>query len=261
MKLKPENRAIEVLKYMLETKSSIVKTAKHFGVSQATIHSDIKTRIVKFADPKDLEKLKIIINNNKTVGLTVDEKEKINSEYNKGRSISSLAKETGHSKTSIKKHIKVSRCETDSHQLDVENRMAKVFDFTPDDLTAYQTNELIQGGTGYDMNITLPKEVEHYYPDYELYGITDTAYGYLTRGCPRHCPFCIVADKEGVQSVKVADLKEFWNGQKKIKLLDPNILACKDWKSLLTQLIDSRAEVDFTQGLVLSARRSLVIEF
>lgn len=127
--------------------------------------------------------------------------------------------------------------------------MAKVFDFTPDDLTAYQTNELIQGGTGYDMNITLPKEVEHYYPDYELYDITDTAYGYLTRGCPRHCPFCIVADKEGVQSVKVADLKEFWNGQKKIKLLDPNILACKDWRSLLTQLIDSRAEVDFTQGL------------
>lgn len=46
--------------------------------------------------------------------------------------------------------------------------MAKVFDFTPDDLTAYQTNELIQGGTGYDMSITLPKEVEHYYPDYEL---------------------------------------------------------------------------------------------
>ena len=129
MKLKPENRAIEVLKYMLETKSSIVKTAKHFGVSQATIHSDIKTRIVKFADPKDLEKLKIIINNNKTVGLTVDEKEKINSQYNKGRSISSLAKETGHSKTSIKKHIKASRCETNSHQLDVENRMAKVFDY------------------------------------------------------------------------------------------------------------------------------------
>lgn len=44
-------------------------------------------------------------------------------------------------------------------------------------------------------------------------------------------------------------MKEFWNGQKKIKLLDPNILACKDWKSLLTQLIDSKAEVDFTQGL------------
>ena len=63
------------------------------------------------------------------------------------------------------------------------------------------------------------------------------------------CDFCIVEKKEGRCSVKVADLSEFWRGQKKIVLCDPNILACKDWKSLLQSLIDSRAEVDFNQGL------------
>lgn len=127
--------------------------------------------------------------------------------------------------------------------------MAKVFTFTKDDLQAYQTDILIQGGTGYDMTVRLPDCIEHCYPDYGLYGITDTAYGYLTRGCPRQCPFCIVADKEGTASVAVAGLAEFWRGQKKIKLLDPNILACRDWKVLLLQLAASGAEVDFTQGL------------
>ena len=58
--------------------------------------------------------------------------------------------------------------------------MAKVFTFSPDGLQAYQTDELIQGGTGYDMTVKLPESIEHCYPDYGLYGITDTAYGYLT---------------------------------------------------------------------------------
>ena len=127
--------------------------------------------------------------------------------------------------------------------------MAKVFTFTPDDLQAYQATRLIQGGTGYDFKTRLPEYMEHVYPDYGLYNIHDTAYGYLTRGCPRKCPFCIVAQKEGAFSHTVAHISEFWRGQKKIKLLDPNILACPDWKPLLAQLAMTGAEVDFTQGL------------
>ena len=50
-------------------------------------------------------------------------------------------------------------------------------------------------------------------------------------------------------SHKVADLSEWWRGQKEIILLDANILACKDRVSLLQQLIDSGATIDFTQGL------------
>lgn len=127
--------------------------------------------------------------------------------------------------------------------------MAKVFTFTQDDITAYQTDDIVRGGTGYDLQGKLPADVENCYPDYSIYGITDTAYGYLTRGCPRGCRFCIVAEKEGKQSKKVANLENFWRGQKYIKLLDPNLLACPDWKELMQQLSDSKAQVDFTQGL------------
>lgn len=127
--------------------------------------------------------------------------------------------------------------------------MAKVFTFTNDDLQAYQTEKFIKGGTGYDLASKLPEDIERCYPDYELYGIKDTAYGYLTRGCPRQCPFCIVGQKEGTNSYKVADLPQFWSEQRYIKLLDPNIIACPDWENLLGQLADSGAWVDFTQGI------------
>ena len=62
-------------------------------------------------------------------------------------------------------------------------------------------------------------------------------------------PFCIVSGKEGRISRKTADLTEFWNGQKEIKLLDANLLACADHEELLVQLAESRAYVDFSQGL------------
>lgn len=127
--------------------------------------------------------------------------------------------------------------------------MAKVFTFSSDDLQAYQSDEIVKGGTGYDLAGQLPENIEHTFPDYSLYGVKNTAYGYLTRGCPRQCPFCIVAEKEGTQAYKVADLSQFWNGQKYIKLLDPNLLASPDWEDLLGQLAESRAYVDFTQGL------------
>lgn len=111
------------------------------------------------------------------------------------------------------------------------------------------TKDLIVGGSGYDLHRNLPDEIEHIYPDYDLYGIRNTAYGFLSRGCPRACPFCIVAEKEGRISKKVADLDEWFKGQKEIVLLDPNILACKECEDLLRQLSDSGARVDFNQGL------------
>lgn len=142
--------------------------------------------------------------------------------------------------------------------------LSKVFSFTPDYEFPIDADEIIKGGSGYcislengkeifdeSKNTNLPYEIEHIYPDYSIYPelTQDTAFGFLTRGCPRGCDFCIVGKKEGRCSVKVADLSEFWNGQRKIVLCDPNILACKDWRDLLQQLIDSRAEIDFNQGL------------
>lgn len=160
---------------------------------------------------------------------------------------------------------------------------SKVFDdtYTPDLEYIPNADKIIKGGTGYvrremdktlwiyngnwievhteaDMNHGntvyqefLSNEVEHQYPDYSLYPkfTKDTAFGFLTRGCPRGCHFCGVAGKEGRYSHKVANLSEFWSVQKFIKLLDPNILACKEHLNLLQQLADSKAYIDFTQGL------------
>lgn len=97
----------------------------------------------------------------------------------------------------------------------------------------------------------LPYEIEHIYPDYSLYPTwtEDTAYGFLTRGCPRGCSFCHVASKEGRKSYKVADLSEFWRGQKRITLCDPNILACPEHMDLLQQLADSKATIEVNQGI------------
>lgn len=139
--------------------------------------------------------------------------------------------------------------------------MSKVFGDSADYAEVINAEEVVKGGTGYALHgaggedyrweedPNLPEEVEHIYPDYGLYGIKDTAYGFLTRGCPRGCRFCIVGKKEGLRSRKVADLGEFWRGQKNIVLNDPNILACHEWRDLFHQLIDSHAWVDFNQGL------------
>lgn len=142
--------------------------------------------------------------------------------------------------------------------------MSKVFSFTPDYVYPIYADEIYRGGSGYcielvdgkevyhkERDIQLPQEVEHIYPDYTLYPelTKDTAYGFLTRGCPRGCGFCHVEAKEGKRSCKVTDLSEFWRGQKKIVLCDPNILACPAHPDLLQQLIESGARVEFNQGL------------
>lgn len=144
--------------------------------------------------------------------------------------------------------------------------MSRVFgnEYSSDYPYYVNAKEVVKGGTGYHIKIVdgvevfdkenhrdLPDEIEHMYPDYSLYPqyTKDTAYGFLTRGCSNNCSFCIVSKKEGRCSHKVADLSEFWNGQKHIKLLDPNLLGCREHMELLQQLVDSKAKVDFTQGL------------
>ena len=125
-------------------------------------------------------------------------------------------------------------------------------------------DEIRLGGTGCAVSVINGKEyydkskdpalkhdIEYIYPDYGLYPdlTKDTAFGFLTRGCPNYCGFCIVSHKEGSKSIHVADLSQFWRGQSNIKLMDANLLACNDAENLLLSLIESKANLDFTQGL------------
>lgn len=144
--------------------------------------------------------------------------------------------------------------------------ISKIFgeEYSSMDTFCYQADEIVCGGTGFAITVEngrevyhkeldkpLPDELEHIYPDYSLYPeyTEDKAIGFLTRGCCNNCGFCLVSKKEGLCSKKVADLSEFWRGQKYIDLLDANILACRDRIELLKQLAESEAQVNFYQGL------------
>ena len=142
--------------------------------------------------------------------------------------------------------------------------MSKVFSdtYSPDIDEPCNADLIIKGGTGYcitteggrevfdkSKDLQLPAEIERMHPDYSIYPQYDFAVAMTSRGCPRGCSWCHVAAKEGRCSVKVADVKDFWNGQKEIKVLDPNITACKQKRDLMEQYVDTKAWIDFTQGI------------
>ena len=142
--------------------------------------------------------------------------------------------------------------------------MSKVFSdaYSPDVPEPLNADKVIKGGTGYQIHLVngkeeydketdtkLPIEVERMFPDYSIYPQYDFAVSMTSRGCPRGCSFCHVAAKEGRCAVKVADVSDFWNGQKEIRILDPNITACKEKRDLMKQYKETGAILDFTQGL------------
>ena len=143
--------------------------------------------------------------------------------------------------------------------------ISKIFSsaYSPDIQDPINCGKLVKGGTGYAISLgddgkehfdqsknnQLPAEMERMFPDYSIYPEIDFAVAMTSRGCPRGCSFCHVASKEGRCSVKVADVKDFWCGQKEIKVLDPNITACKDKRDLMNQYADTGAWIDFTQGI------------
>lgn len=126
--------------------------------------------------------------------------------------------------------------------------MSKVFTWTDDDPFCYDADEIERGGTGYkDYAKVLPDVVEHMMPDYGLYEI-DHAMGFTTRGCVRHCPFCLVHDKEGMLHAH-ADIQEFLGDYKKVVLLDNNIVASKHGIRQLEYCRDNKIAVDCNQGM------------
>lgn len=155
--------------------------------------------------------------------------------------------------------------------------MSKVFSGTysgdlPDPVNA---GRVIRGGSGYaiqtidgldiydkDQDPDLPECVARMFPDYSLYPelTAGKAFGRLTEGCPKKCPWCHVCDMQGIVTRQVCELDEFWAGQPLINLMDANILACQNRENLLLQLVKSKAYINFDQGLDIQRMDNDVID-
>ena len=129
--------------------------------------------------------------------------------------------------------------------------MSKVFNFSPDDTYIYDADEIVKGGTGYDPASQLPEEIDRLQPDYSIYPNVpkDTAYGFLTRGCPNKCKWCVVPKKEGAIRPYM-DVDEIAiEGRRKLVLMDNNILAAGDYCiEQLKKIIERGYRVDFNQA-------------
>lgn len=124
---------------------------------------------------------------------------------------------------------------------------SKVFGYTPEnpDLPA----DTIKGGTGYGLFSELPPEIDEMFPDYSIYPTCDYAIGYITRGCPNNCRWCIVPKKEG----KIHRYRDWHDlvrpDSDKLVLMDNNILACDYGIKQLESLINSGYKIDLNQGM------------
>lgn len=131
--------------------------------------------------------------------------------------------------------------------------ISKVFTFTPDVVTVIQSDNIERGGTGYDISKQLPAEIDNELPDYSIYSFAKwfdgmTAYGFITRGCIRNCPWCIVPKKEGAIH-KYRDIEDVLQNKKAAVLMDNNILASDCCQEQLEKIAKIGCKVDFNQGL------------
>ena len=127
---------------------------------------------------------------------------------------------------------------------------SKVLDFTPVD--PYLPEDVIRGGTGYldiPVNKELSPEIDGMYPDYSIYPECDYAVGFLTRGCPNNCRWCVVPQKEG----SVRPYRKWEEIVRKdtdqLVLMDNNILSCEYGVQQLESLVGSRFQIDLNQGM------------
>lgn len=127
---------------------------------------------------------------------------------------------------------------------------SKIFTFSPKNQDIY-TSPIERGGTGYDLRKELPAEIDNCNPDYSIYPNLDkkVAYGFLTRGCPNKCSWCVVPIKEG--KVKpYRDVEEIAiDGRKNLILMDNNILASEYGLMQIEKIIRKGYRVDFNQAL------------
>jgi hypothetical protein len=136
---------------------------------------------------------------------------------------------------------------------------SKVFTFTPDFQFAARHTPPILGGTGYDHQAKLPSEIEESEPDFSIYPDNVMrnpktgnlqSYGFLTRGCIRNCPWCIVPKKEG-KIKPVSTIEKVAQGRKEVILMDNNFLAAPEdfIFDQLARIRKLKIRIDFNQAL------------
>ncbi len=129
--------------------------------------------------------------------------------------------------------------------------MAKVFSFTPEYGYYINADKVEKGGTGYDIEKKLSSEIDRLQPDYSLYPSIESnvAYGFLTRGCPNKCKWCVVPKKEG-KIAPYMDVDEIAvDGRKNLILMDNNILASDYGLQQLEKIVARKYRVDFNQAI------------
>ncbi len=159
---------------------------------------------------------------------------------------------------------------TDYNNLSIYDKVyiSKVFTDTPIEDYILKLPNVEYGGTGfyYDKAPKLPEEIEHHMPDYHLYDewiniqikngesknnfkyYTDYSIGFTTRGCFRHCEFCVNKNYNKVDCH--SPISEFLDtSRKKICLLDDNVLGSPYWKDIFLELQSIGKPFQYKQGM------------
>ena len=124
---------------------------------------------------------------------------------------------------------------------------SKIFTFTPED--PYLPEDTIKGGTGYGKYDTLPEEIEAQKPDYSIYPNVDYAIGFLTRGCIRKCPWCVVPRKEGGVKPYLTWREIKREDSRDIVFMDNNVLSCQHGIDQMRDMVGQNVRVDFNRGI------------
>jgi hypothetical protein len=120
--------------------------------------------------------------------------------------------------------------------------ISKIFNFTPMP-TDVMCEQVIIGGTGFDISIALSPEIEGCQPDYSIYPNCNYSLQLFSRGCPRNCKFCVVPAKEGrIRPVwpMAINRKGKW-----IEVLDNNFFANPEWRGAIEYLKIYNQPVNF----------------
>lgn len=145
----------------------------------------------------------------------------------------------------VSQYWKQKGAEVETYSPLYHDRYDKVYAFSIFDFTdkGYVRDDMIVGGTGFDVKSRLPAEIEDCDYDWSLYPNCDFSMIWFSRGCIRNCPFCVVRQKEGrIHPVEPKNLNP--NGEY-IKVMDNNFFANPNWREAIKQLQEWDLPVDF----------------